>query len=183
MNITDIAGIVRVRENDRSLMYVLREQEKTMQMRRTVLIGICCLLAVIAALSFSGIVGNGKKRGSYFKWSTGGPHGAVVQVTTGKAMVVPFEFRVEGRVSTVSLAIRDASLQEKGITFEKTVIAMNNGVSFSKVIFNIRPEGRIRAGPYHLTIIARDAETGRIVSEGALPFNLDMHDLIWRCSC
>jgi hypothetical protein len=164
-------------------MHVLREQEKTMQMRSKVLIGICCLLVVIVALSFSGIVGSGKKSGSSFKWSTGGPHDTVVQVTTGKAAIVPFEFRVEGKVSTVSLAIGDASLQEKGIAFEETVIAMKNGVAFSKVIFNIRPESRLRAGHYHLTIIARDAATGRIVSEGELLFNLDMLDLIWRCSC
>jgi len=154
-----------------------------MRMGSKVLIGICCLLAVIIALSFSGIVGSGRKRGSCFKWSTGGPQNTVIQITTGKAVIVPFEFRVESNVSTVSLAIGDASLQEKGITFEETVVAMNNGVAFSKVIFNIRPEGRLRSGHYHLTIIARDAATGRIVSEGGLPFNLDMLDLIWRCSC
>lgn len=154
-----------------------------MRMRSRVLIGICCLLVVIVALSFSGISGSGRKSGSYFKWSTGGPQDTVVQITTGKAATVPFEFRVEGSVSTVSLAIGNASLQEKGIAFEETVIAMKNGLAFSNVIFNIRPEGRLRAGRYHLTIIARDAATGRIVSEGELPFNLDMLDLIWRCSC
>jgi hypothetical protein len=154
-----------------------------MQVRSKVLLGICCLLVVIVALSFSGLVGSGKKSGSYFKWSTGDPQDTVVQVTTGKAAIVPFEFRVEGRVSMVSLAIGDESLKEKGISFEETLVPMRNGVAFSKVIFNIRPEGRFRAGHYHLTIIARDAATGRIVREGEIPFALDMFDLIWRCSC
>lgn len=154
-----------------------------MQIKNKVLIGICCLLVVIVALSFSGLVGSAKKSGSYFKWSTGDPQDTVVQVTTGKAAIVPFEFRVEGRVSKVSLAIGDESLKEKGISFEETVVPMRNGVAFSKVIFNIRPEGRLRAGRYHLNIIARDAATGRIVREGEIPFALDMLDLIWRCSC
>ena len=154
-----------------------------MQIRSKVLLGICCLLVVIAALAFSGLVGSGKKSGSYFKWSTGDPQDTVVQVTTGKAAIVPFEFRVEGGVLKVSLAIEDEVLKEKDISFEETVVPVKNGVAFSKVIFNIRPEGRFRAGHYHLTIIARDAATGRIVREGEIPFALDMLDLIWRCSC
>ncbi|NTW59466.1 MAG: hypothetical protein HGA43_09885, partial [Nitrospirae bacterium] len=119
-----------------SLMFVLRVQEKIMQMRSKVLIGICCLLAVSVALSFSGIVGSGKKSGSSFRWSTGVAQDTVIHITTGKAVVVPFEFRVESKVSTVSLAIGDASLQEKGIAFEETAIAVKNGVAFSKVIFD-----------------------------------------------
>ena len=152
-------------------------------MRSKVLIGICCLLVVIAALSFSGLVGSGKKSGSYFKWSTGDPQDTVVQVTTGKAAIVLFEFRVEGRVSKVSLAIGDEALKEKGISFEENVVPVRNGVAFSKVIFNVRPEGRLRAGRYHLAIVARDAATGLIVREDEIPFALDMLDLIWRCSC
>jgi hypothetical protein len=154
-----------------------------MQIRSKVVIGICSLLGVIVALSFSGLVGSCKKNGSYFKWSTGDRQDTVVQVTTGKAAIVPFEFRVEGIVSKVSLAIGNESLKEKGISFEETVVPMKNGVAFSKVIFNIRPEGRLRAGRYYLTIIARDAATGRIVREGDLPFAVDMLELIWRCSC
>jgi hypothetical protein len=154
-----------------------------MQIRSKVLIGICCLLVVIAALAFSGLVGSGKKSGSYFKWSTGDLQDAVVQVTTGKAAIVPFEFRVEGRVSKVSLAIGNESLKEKGISFEEPVVPMRNGVASSKVIFNIRPEDRLWAGRHYLTVIVRDAATGRIVREGEIPFALDMLDLIWRCSC
>jgi len=154
-----------------------------MQIRSKVLLGICCLLVGVVALSFSGLIGSGMKSGSNFKWSTGALQATVVQVTTGKAAVVPFEFRVEGIVSKVSLAIGDESLKEKGISFEETVVPMRNGVAFSKVIFNIRPEGRLRAGRYNLTIIARDAATGRVVREGEIPFALDMLDLIWRCSC
>lgn len=154
-----------------------------MQIRSKILLGMCCLLVVIAALSFSGLVGRGKKSGSYFKWSTGHPQDTVVQVTTGKAAIVPFEFRVEGRVSKVSLAIGDEALKGKGISLEETVVPIRNGVAFSKVIFNILPEGRFRAGHYYLTIIARDAATGRIVRESEIPFALDMLDLIWRCSC
>jgi len=154
-----------------------------MLIRNKVLLGICFLLVVSVVLSFSGLVGSGKKSGSYFKWSTGDPQDTVVQVTTGKVAIVPFEFRMEGRVSKVSLAIGDEALKEKDISFEETVVPVKNGVAFSKVIFNIRPEGRFRAGHYHLTIIARDVATGRIVREGEIPFALDMFDLIWRCSC
>jgi hypothetical protein len=154
-----------------------------MQIKNKVLLGICCVLVLIVALSFSGLVGSEKKSGSNFKWSTGEPQNTVVQVTTGKAAVVPFEFGVEGRVSKVSLAIGDESLKEKGISLEETVVPVRDGVAFSQVIFNIRPEGRFRAGHYHLSIIARDAATGRVVIEGEIPFALDMLDLIWRCSC
>jgi hypothetical protein len=154
-----------------------------MKIKSKVLIGICCLLVVFAALYFSGLVGCGKKSGPYCKWSTGDSQDAVVQVTTGKATVVPFELRVEGGVSKVSLAIGDESLKEKGISFEETVVPVKNGVAFSKVIFNIRPEGRLSAGNYDLSIIARDAATGRIVREDGMPFALDMLDLIWLCSC
>lgn len=163
-------------------MDVLREG-KTMQTRSKVLIGICCLVVVIIALFFSGLVGNVKKSGPYFKWSKGNPQDTVVQVTTGKEAIVPFEFRVEGRVSKVSLAIGDESLKEKGISFEEPVVPVRNGVASSKVIFNILPEGRVRAGRYYLTIIVSDVETSRIIREGEIPFALDMLDLIWRCSC
>lgn len=149
-----------------------------MQIRSKVLLGICCLLVGVVALSFSGLVRSYKKSGSYFKWSTEDRQDTVVQVTTGKAAIVPFEFRVEGIVSKVSLAIANESLKEKGISFEETVVPMKNGVAFSKVIFNIRPEGRLRASHYYLTIIARDAATGRIVREGEIPFALDMLELI-----
>ncbi len=154
-----------------------------MQIRSKVLIGICCLLVVIVALSFSGLFGSGKKSGSYCKWSTGNSQDTVVQVTTGKATIVPFEFRVEGRVSNVILVIGDESLKEKGISFEETVVPVRNGVAFSKVIFNIRPEDTLRAGRYYLPIIARDAATGSIVRKDEIPFALDMLDLIWLCSC
>lgn len=154
-----------------------------MQIRSKVLIGICCLLVVIVALSFSGLVGSGKKSGSDFKWSTADPQDTVVQVTTGKTTIVPFEFGVEGRVSNVSLAIGDESWKGKGISFEETIVPVSNGLAFSKVVFNIRPEGKLRAGRYYLTIIARDAATGLIVREDEITFALDMLDLIWLCSC
>ena len=154
-----------------------------MRIRSKVLIGICCLFVVFAALYFSGLVGCGKKNGSYCKWSTGDSQDTVVQVTTGKATIVPFEFRVEGRVSKVSLAIGDEPLKGKGISFEETVVPVSNGLAFSKVIFNIRPEDKLRAGRYHLAIVARDAATGLIVREDEITFALDMLDLIWLCSC
>ncbi|MFI5296356.1 MAG: hypothetical protein ACHQ0Y_15185 [Thermodesulfovibrionales bacterium] len=154
-----------------------------METRSKVLIGICSLFVVVIALFFSGLVGNVKKSGLYFKWSKGNPQDTVVQVTTGKEAIVPFEFRVEGRVSKVSLAIGNESLKGKGISFEETVVPVRNGVASSKVIFNILPEGRVGAGRHYLTIIASDVGTGRIIREGEIPFALDMLDLIWRCSC
>jgi hypothetical protein len=154
-----------------------------MQIRSKALIGICCLLVVIGALFSSGLIGSCKKCGSYFKWFTGDQQVTVVQVTTGKLSVVPFEFRVDSRVSKVSLTIGDELLKEKGISFEEPVIPTKNGVVFSKVIFNLPLEGRVRPGRYHLTVIARDAVTGRIVKEIDIPFALDMLELIWRCSC
>jgi hypothetical protein len=123
------------------------------------------------------------KAESYFKWISGNPKDRSVQVSTGKTVVLPIEFRVGAHISGISLAIRDESLQRKGIFLEDSIVPVRNGTASSKVIFNIRPGSGLKAGHYYLTIIARDTATGNTIREGEIPFALDMLDLIWKCSC
>jgi hypothetical protein len=154
-----------------------------MKIRGKMLTGICSVIVIVIALSFSRFIEQGNNQESYFKWFHLNPHDTVIQVTTGKTVVVPFEFKVEGRVSEMRLAIRDDLLKGKGISLEATVIPVRNGVVSSNVIFNIRKGSGIKAGRYYLANIARDTATGQIIREGEILFALDLLDLIWRCSC
>jgi hypothetical protein len=153
-----------------------------MKRRKTFVIMCVFFISCIALLLFLPFK-KGNSAGSYFTWVSGNPKDSVVPVTTGKTVVVPFEFRVGDDISEMSFEIKDESLRAKGVFFEDTVVPVRNGRVSSKVIFKFQPEDGIKAGRYALTIIARDTATGKIIQEGDVPFTVDMLDLIWKCSC
>jgi hypothetical protein len=114
---------------------------------------------------------------------SGNPGDKVLQIATGKAVVVPFEFKVGPKVTEMHFTLRNEPLLKEGIFLEDAVVPVRDGIASSKVIFRFTPGAGIKAGRYHLSIIARDAATGRIFREGEIPFVIDALDLIWKCSC
>lgn len=150
--------------------------------RKTFLIICAFLISAIAALAYKQF-NDGNGGNQYFGWGSGNQKNILVNVTTGKAETVPFEFSVGDAISEMRLEIKDDSLQRKSISLEKTAVRVRNGIASSKVIFNFKAGAGLRAGHYEVTIIARDAASGKVIRTGAMPFAIDMLDLIWKCSC
>jgi hypothetical protein len=146
---------------------------------------IICTLAISCVLLFvcKPFFSDGNSGGSHFSWVANNPKDSVVQVVTGKPVVVPFEFRVGSAVSEMRFEIKDESLRMKGISLEDTVVPVRNGTASSRVIFNFQTGTGMKAGRYALTVVARDTASGKIIREGEIPFAVDMLDLIWKCSC
>jgi len=146
-----------------------------------VIVCVFCILCV-AVLAYRPLK-DGERGESYFSWVSGTTKDRVVQLTTGKCAAVPFEFRVGSNVSGVLFEIKEDSLWGKGIFLEETAVQVRRGIASSRVTFNCERGARVRAGHYAITIIARDAASGKMIREGKIPFDIDMLDLIWKCSC
>ncbi|HXX80382.1 MAG TPA: hypothetical protein VEI46_02475, partial [Thermodesulfovibrionales bacterium] len=86
-------------------------------------------------------------------------------------------------LSEVRFEIKDNSAGGKGILIEETAVQVRGGIASSRVIFGLEQDAGVRAGHYAITIIARDAASGKMIREGKIPFDIDMLDLIWKCSC
>lgn len=152
-------------------------------MKRKTFVSIC-ILAVLSVVLFVGEpFRDGYSGRSYISWITGNAKNGVVQVVTGKRVVVPFEFRAGSAVSEMRFEIKDESLWMNGIFIEDTVVPVRNDIASSKLIFNFQSGAGMKAGRYALTVIARDTVSGKVIREGEIPFAVDMLDLIWECSC
>ncbi len=66
---------------------------------------------------------------------------------------------------------------------EQSVVPVVQGAAYSKAIFQMHPDRNLKAGRYLLGITVSNTKTGKIISEGDIPFALDMLDLLWKCSC
>jgi hypothetical protein len=121
--------------------------------------------------------------GEYFSWRSGDMKDSVVQITTGKPATVHFELRVGDATSEMLFEIKDESAGTKGIFLEDTTVQVRNGKASSKLIFDFHSGDGTKAGYYAVTIIAKDAVSGKSLWKGEIPFAVDMLDLIWRCSC
>jgi len=149
--------------------------------RTFVIVCVFCILCV-AVLAYRSLK-DGERGESYFSWVSGTTKDSVVQLTTDKSAIVPFEFRVGSAVSEVRFEIKDNSAGSKGILIEETAVQVRGGIASSRVIFNLEPGAGVKADHYAVTIIAKDATSGKIIREGKIPFDIDMLDLIWKCSC
>lgn len=154
-----------------------------MMKRKKVYIVICSVIALGIAVLLVQTSMTGNKTDPDFRWVLGNMEYSPVYLTTGKTVVVPFEFRVGGHVSEVSLLLEGDAVQQKGIVLEDTVVKAENGTVSSKVIFRLQPEATMRAGRYHVAVVASDAATQGIIRRGEIPYVLNMLDLIWKCSC
>lgn len=141
---------------------------------------IICSITILSAMAlYYGLAGS--KADANFKWISPSPALKSVVTTTGNTMSVPFEFRVAENVSEVSLEIEDKAMERMGVYLEKYVVLVTEGVASSTAIFRLNKG--IRAGHHRLKIIAKDKATGDVISIGEIPFNVNMLDVIWECSC
>lgn len=152
-----------------------------MKIRKVIV--VICFISVPVIFLFLLSIFTAANKSEYFKWVPVNPEDSLIQVTTGKTVVVPFEFRVGANVTEMSFDIKDESLKKRGVSIESSVVRVRNSIASSRVIFNFRPEAGIKAGHYYLTVIARDADNGKIIREGEIPFAVDISDLTWKCSC
>lgn len=140
---------------------------------------IISIFILCIGLLYYGLTDNGAD--SNFRWISPNPALSSVMTTTGKALSIPFEFRVEKNISEISVEIADKAMEQMGVHLDTPVIQVNNGVAASTVTFRVNKA--ISDGHHKLKIIAKDKVTGNVISTGIIPFNVNMLDIIWKCSC
>jgi hypothetical protein len=106
-----------------------------------------------------------------FKWTPTRAGVTKAQVVIGRGVVCPFEFAgVDPKVKKVKLSIKDEKHVKMGIIVADEEVAISEGKAASSAMFSV-PAGT-RLGNYELTIVAKDAATGEVISEGMIPFQL-----------
>ncbi len=141
---------------------------------------IICSVAILSTMALYYGLPNSKANAN-FRWISPNPALKSVITTTGNIVSVPFEFRVADNISEVSLEIEDKAMERMGVYLEKYVVLATEGIAASTAIFRLNKG--ISDGHHRLKIIAKDTATGDVISIGDIPFNVNMLDMIWRCSC
>jgi hypothetical protein len=106
-----------------------------------------------------------------------------VQLITGEKVEIPFGFNFDEGVSRVNLEFSGIHKNIPGIAFSNTTVAVKKGKAQAKVILQITSDEDLKAGSHVLTIIAKDADSGMIISEGEILLNFNMLKVIAGCSC
>jgi hypothetical protein len=106
-----------------------------------------------------------------------------VQLITGEKVEIPFGFNFDEGVSRVNLEFSGIHKNISGIAFSNTTVAVKKGKAQAKVILQITSDEDLKAGSHVLTIIAKDADSGMIISEGEILLNFNMLKVIAGCSC
>jgi len=106
-----------------------------------------------------------------FKWIPLRPGVTVAQVGTGRAVVCPFEFTVnDPSITKVTLSIRDDKIAQMGVVIAEAEVDVADGKVASEAMFGVPPGTRL--GNYELAIVAKNAETGEVIGEGIIPFQI-----------
>lgn len=141
---------------------------------------IICSLAVLGAIAlYYGLKDD--KTNESFRWIASSPAMKSVTTTTGNTVSVPFEFTVKENISAVSLEIKNKAIEQMGVYLENDVVLVREGIASSTAVFRLNKG--VNYGHHRLAIIAKDVATGAVVSTGEIPFNVNMMDIIWKCSC
>ncbi len=135
--------------------------------------------ALMAILFYYGLTDN--ETNANFRWISPKPALKSVMTTTGNEVSIPFEFRVEPSISEVRMEIGDKAMELMGVYLDKSVIKVNSGIAASTVTFRLNKA--ISDGHHRLKIIAKDNATGNVIGEGEIPFNVNILDVLWKCSC
>ncbi len=120
---------------------------------------------------------------NFFSYDATNSTNDYVQVLTGEPLAVPFEFKIGDQVSEVALDLADDSDGTGGVNLAHMTVPVREGIAASEARFSFDSKEIMKAGTYYLNINARDTATGDIIRTGRIPFIVDMHDIILKCSC
>lgn len=148
-----------------------------MNAKRTFMIS--SFIFLFAFLFYYGLPEN--KTNADFRWISPNPALKSVITTTGNSVSIPFEFKVEKNISEVTLEIEDKTMEHMGVYLEKAAVEVKDGVAASVATFRLTKA--ISDGHHRLKIIAKDNATGNVIGEGEIPFNVNILDVLWKCSC
>jgi hypothetical protein len=157
------------------------EREATIAMRRLGRI-ISVIVAVTMGASGCGFVGN---TGRYVqaRWVSGKTEMTLPEVKPGVEENISFEMNITQNASSLRLEVAHGKFKEMGISIPDVVVTTESGTVSSTVRFLIKANTPARR--YVLTILARDAATGRVVARAEIPFAVYPYSMqrLFDCSC
>jgi hypothetical protein len=117
-----------------------------------------------------------------FVWSAGNKGETLPEMIPGQTRSIQFQFVLEKRISQVRFEIADPKLKEMGISIRYETVPVKEGIASSQAIFEIKE--KTRPWHYSLKIIVKDAETGKVVGRGTVPFAVYPYSFnVLNCSC
>ncbi len=148
------------------------------------IIAICCGVALsLAIIAFSNRATTPNRNNPYFSYGAGENRNGIIQVVDNNRVLVPIVFEVDRETTAVSLEFSGDHSLMPGVSLTDNPVAVVNGTARSKVIILFDSKPALKAGTHFLTIVARDAATGKIVRKGEISFTYNMHEVIGKCSC
>jgi hypothetical protein len=168
---------------ERDVCLQVRKMRREMTLVRGSL-GRCIglIIAVTMATAGCGIVGDG---GKYVqaRWVVGKTALTLPEVKPGIEENISFEMNIAQNVSSLRLEIAHDTFKEMGVSIPDGVAVAESGKVSSTVHFAIKASTPARR--YVLTVLARDAATGRIVARAEIPFAVYPYSIqkLFDCSC
>jgi hypothetical protein len=128
-----------------------------------------------SSLSLSGLVLQqvqaGENPSTTFAWHANRPGITRAQIALGRAVTLKFDFTLQGDapVSRVKFGI-PKKFVNMGIKIDPGQVEVQNGMASSKSIFTVPPG--MPLGRFDMPIVAVDAEAGKEIGRGMIPFML-----------
>jgi len=106
-----------------------------------------------------------------FKWIPVKAGVTKAQIAIGRGVVCPFEFSgVNPEIKKVKLSIKEEKIAKMGVIVADEEVEIKDGKVASSAMFSVPPGTRL--GDYELAIQAKDAQTGAVIGEGVIPFQV-----------
>lgn len=150
--------------------------------KAAVVIG-CGIVIALAILAFSDWVTTPNRKNSYFSYWSGEIRNGPVNVTDSNRVEVPITFDIGPGVSEVRLEFSGKHSRLAGLTLLDSLVRVVDGKAASTVIilFDIKPD--IKAGTHFFEVVAKNSPAGKVIREGIIQLNYNMHEVIGKCSC
>jgi hypothetical protein len=152
------------------------------KMKKMTLKGMVVVISLVAGVSAGGYFLSSHGYPAKFRWIPETEGAGVSEVVAGSALIVPFEFFVEEGIFRVKIEIKDENFKKMGIFLSDSVVPVENGRAYAKAYFTLEEGSPPRR--YSLEIIARDADTEKIIGKGSIPFAVYPYFYnTLKCSC
>jgi hypothetical protein len=117
-----------------------------------------------------------------FTWSSDTKGETLPEMIPGQARSIQFHFAMGEGISKVRFEITDPDIKDLGISIRNETVPVKEGRAHSQAVFEIK-DGT-RPWSYKLEILARDAETDKVLGKGTVPFAVYPYFYnILNCSC
>jgi hypothetical protein len=140
------------------------------------------IMAIVLGASGCGFIG-GEGKYVQARWISGTSEMPLPEVKPGVEERISFEMNIAQNVSSLRLEIAHDTFKEMGVSIPDGVAVAESGKVSSTVRFSIKTSTPARR--YVLTVLARDAATGRIVARAEIPFAVYPYSIqkLFDCSC